>query len=406
MLSNVIPQKKKILFLSSWLPFPPNNGSKLRIYNLLCGLSKSYDIVLIYLNANSSIEKPSVELQSICQEIYAISAKPFNPRSMKARLGFLSLVPRSIVDTFSHEIASKIREIVAEKKPDLAIASQLGTAIYYDSFNGLPAVFEEVEIGLFYERFRYAPSLPEKYRNGLTWWKHRHYLKKLINYYQKCTVVSEKEKNLLVKMGCKDTDIEVIDNCIDITAYREINEKPQPDTLIFTGSFSYYPNYEAVVWFLEDIYPRIKLRIPSLKLIITGDPANRQLPVAKDVYQTGYVEDIRPWIASAWISVVPILSGGGTRLKILEAMGLHTPVVTTYKGAEGLEIEHNSNILIADNPVEFSECIIKLLTDPYLRQSLADQAYQLVQKKYEWSVVLPRFCYLIEMMVKEHYRGL
>jgi glycosyltransferase involved in cell wall biosynthesis len=265
-----------------------------------------------------------------------------------------------------------------------------------------PALFEEVEIGLFYDSYKNAESFIRRSRNRLTWMKHRRYLENLLRSYQACTVVSDREKQLLLNLDPNNTIIEIIPNCININGYQEIRQIPLSDTLIFTGSFSYYPNYQAIVWFLEKVFPQIQAYCPSIKLMITGNHGGRPIPPTSNVTLTGYVEDVRPLIARSSVSVVPIISGGGTRLKILEAMALHTPVVTTHKGAEGLDVKHGLNILIADTPDEFAGNIIKLLNDPDLQQKLSNNAYQLVQEKYEWSIVMPKFINLVESTISKY----
>ena len=399
-------RKKNILFLSSWFPIPADNGSKLRIYNLLRGLSNYYDVSLISFDDSPNSDRNPGEIESICIEVKTIPFKRFNPKSFKARLGFLSLTPRAFIDTYSHEMAQRIKDTIAIQKPDLVIASQLGTALYRQIFKMQPALFEEVEIGLFYDCFKNAESFIGRLRNRLTWMKHRRYLANLLRSYQACTVVSEREKQLLLNLDPNNTITEIIPNCININDYQEIRQIPQSDTLIFTGSFSYYPNYEAIFWFLEKVFPQVQAHCPLIKLVITGNHGGRPIPPTRNVTLTGYVEDVRPLIASSAISVVPIISGGGTRLKILEAMALHTPVVTTHKGAEGLDVKHGLNILIADTPDEFAGNIIKLLNDPDMRQRLANNAYHLVQEKYEWSVVMPRFINLVESTIsKYNFKG-
>jgi glycosyltransferase involved in cell wall biosynthesis len=158
------------------------------------------------------------------------------------------------------------------------------------------------------------------------------------------------------------------------------------------------PNDDAMVWFLREIFPRVQAKLPALRLTITGDHGNRPLPPspAGKVTLTGFVDDVRPLIAQSYISLAPIRFGGGTRLKILEAMALRTPVVATSKGAEGLDVEHNEHLLIADTPQAHAEAILRLLQEPGLRQRLADKAYQLIRQKYDWSVVTPRFLELVE----------
>jgi glycosyltransferase involved in cell wall biosynthesis len=128
-----------------------------------------------------------------------------------------------------------------------------------------------------------------------------------------------------------------------------------------------------------------------VRLTITGDDAGKTLPAAANVLRTGFVEDVRPVIARAAVSIAPIFTGGGTRLKILEAMALRTPVVSTTKGAEGLDIEHGRHLLIADTAEVFADAVLSLLRDAQFRQGLAERAYQLVTEKYDWAAVMPLF---------------
>jgi glycosyltransferase involved in cell wall biosynthesis len=151
-----------------------------------------------------------------------------------------------------------------------------------------------------------------------------------------------------------------------------------------------------MVWFLEQVYPLVKAQVPSAKVMVTGNHANRVLPRAADAIFTGHVEDVRPLIASATASIAPMLAGGGTRLKILEAMALGTPVVTTRKGAEGLDVRPEVDILIGDAPEEFARHVVRLLREPGVRQKLSDAAFQLVKERYDWSVVMPRFLAVAE----------
>jgi polysaccharide biosynthesis protein PslH len=384
----------RILFLSRWLPWPANNGSKLRIYNLLRGLSKEYEINLIIFDDQLSDSALAPEIKTICREVRTLYRRPFRPNSIRGRLGFLGLTPRSITDTYSHEMARTIRSTISEWKPDLVIASELDTAIYQQFFGDLPALFEEVEVGLVAGRYAKSKSTLEHVRNGLTWWKHRRYLANLSRKFQACTVVSENEKKLLMQIN-PETKIEVVPNCINFADYQEVQQLPEPDTLIFSGSFKYYPNYEAVSWFLGNVYSKIHAIRPNVHLVVTGDHANLPLPNACNVVLTGFVDDVKSTIARSWVSLAPILSGGGTRLKILESMALGVPVVSTTKGAEGLEVKNEKHILIADTPEEFSAAVLRLLSEPGLRERISADANQLIKEKYDWKVVFPRFIDLI-----------
>jgi glycosyltransferase involved in cell wall biosynthesis len=151
-----------------------------------------------------------------------------------------------------------------------------------------------------------------------------------------------------------------------------------------------------MTWFLAEVYPRIQAQVTDVRLLITGDHADLPLPPTDNLTLTGFVDDVRPLVAAASISLVPIRVGGGTRLKILEAMALHTPVVATTKGAEGLDVQHGDHLLIADTPESFAQAVLRLLGDPALRQKLADNGYQLVRERYDWAAVMPTFLNLIE----------
>jgi glycosyltransferase involved in cell wall biosynthesis len=137
-----------------------------------------------------------------------------------------------------------------------------------------------------------------------------------------------------------------------------------------------------------------------VQLAITGDHGNLPLPQASNITLTGRVKDVRPLIASSWISLAPIFEGGGTRLKILEAMALGTPVVATSKGAEGLDFEVGRHLFVADAPRDFADAVCRLLKDPGLRRRLSEQASRLVTEKYNWSAVMPRFLSLVERVAR------
>ncbi len=386
----------RILFLSRWYPYPPDNGSKLRIYNLLRGLAQHHQVTLLSFADQPDVDARASEVHALCREVHVIPWKAFAPGSWRARLGFFSLAPRSAVDTFSPEMAQHIRQTLSAQDYDLVIASQWPMAGYGHYFRDIAALFEEVELGVLYEEFARASSAWRRFRHGLTWTKHRAYLARTLRHFKACTVVSAQERQLFSKVAPGYQTVEVIPNCINLADYGDVPKVPQPNSLIFTGSFRYFANHDAMTWFVQEVYPRIRARVPEVRLTITGDHANSPLPPADNITLTGFVDDVRPLIASASISLVPIRVGGGTRLKILEAMALGTPVVTTSKGAEGLDVKHGEHLLVADRPEAFAEAVIRLLGDAALRQSLVNQAHQLVRERYDWAAVMPDFLDLVE----------
>jgi glycosyltransferase involved in cell wall biosynthesis len=186
------------------------------------------------------------------------------------------------------------------------------------------------------------------------------------------------------------SDVAVIPNAVDVAAYGGVYGKPCFSTAIFSGALTYSANYDALRYLLTDVYPTIKRAVPEFVLRVTGRTVGVELgrlPSRSGVEYTGYLPDIRPLVAQSWMSLVPLRLGGGTRLKILEAMVLGTPVVSTAKGADGLDVTDGEDILVGDSPAAFASRAIDLLKSPELRSRLAAAGRRLVESKYDWRVV-------------------
>jgi len=394
----------RILFISRWYPDPPVNGSKLRILNLLRILASRHEVTLVSMTEPGEPAQ-SRTLAAICRNVHTVTRKPFEMGSAQARLAFFSPRPRFVVDTWSDTLADLLRELVESERFDAVIASQFDTAVYAECFSGLPALFEELELGVMHGQYASAQGGARRLRSSLTWSKHRRYLGGLLRNFAACTVASEAERKLLQRSVPGFNAIEVVPNGVRLSDYRGVVARPEPGRLIFTGAFTYRANYDAASWFVGAVYPRIRERFPDARLTITGDHAGLPLPPAPEVTLTGFVPDIRPLIAGAWVSVVPMRQGGGTRLKILEAMALGTPVVATRKGAEGLDAEPGRHLLIADDPDEFAAATAHLLAEPELRSYLADNARKLLESRYDWPQIAPRFLDLVDDVIAGDLRA-
>jgi polysaccharide biosynthesis protein PslH len=391
----------KILFLSRWFPTPADNGSKIRILNLLQGLALEHELTLLSF-AEPKDEENVPALKDICRKVVLAPWREFNPKTFRAVLGFGDPRPRSIVDTYSKQMEQRIiTELAARPAYDLVIASQLTMASYQAHFGGLPALFEELELAAHFNRYTTARPGLSKLRHWTSWFKLQSYLSRLLSGYKAVTVVSEKEKQIVSRVAPARTPVHVIPNCLDVSNYPATFAKSETPALIFTGSFAYAPNYEAVCFFLEKIFPLVLEKMPQVRLKITGSPAGRVLPaglLSRQVEHAGYVPDIKPVIGASWVSVVPLLEGGGTRLKILEAMALGTPVVSTRKGAEGLDAQTGQDLFIADSPQEFANSILSLLAEPALRDRFSRNGRRLVEQAYNWKAVMPGFLEIVEQI--------
>lgn len=384
----------RILFLSRWFPDPPDNGAKLRILNLLRGLAGEHEVHLLSF-ADDPAAVNLKTLETFCRSVTAVQWREYQPGSRRALLGLFDPLPRSLVDTHSPEMEQEIRRALDRKTFDLVITSQWQMTAYRHQFAGLPALYEEIEIGVLHGQVARAASAAARLRAGLTWRKHHRYLLDLLSGGQPCTVVSEQEKQLLAGV-VRPAVIHVIPNGVALDEYARINETPLPDSLIFTGSFRYRPNHEAMLWFIQQVLPRIQAQVPGVRLTITGDAAGLALPENSCVTHAGFVEDVRPRIARSWVSIAPLQVGGGTRLKILEAMALGTPVVSTGKGAEGLAARHGVHLAIADSADDFARQTVTVLLDAALRERLSVNGRELIRTRYDWRVILPEFLKVVD----------
>jgi polysaccharide biosynthesis protein PslH len=387
----------KILFLSRWFPFPVNNGSKIRVHNLLRGLSQVHEVVLLSFYDPREVSLDEVRKYPYCSQVQVVPWKSFNFHTWRSDLGLFSSTPRSLLDTYSPEMEVLIRQTISSQKIDMIIASQLTMASYFPAFAGLPAIFEEVELGLYVDLAFHRGSWISRLRRRLTWFKLKKYFLSLLEAFDACTVVSEQEGDIFTRtFPVFRQKVEVFPNCLRVEDYQSASPVPVKYQLIFSGSFRYRPNYQAMLWFLNEVYPLVLEQIPDVSLVVTGDPDNLPLPDLKNVTLAGYVDDIKSLIVSCSLSIVPLWYGGGTRLKLLEALALGTPVVATSKGAEGLHVQHGENILIADQPDQFAAHVIRLLNDADLRKRLSANGRQLVHEQYNWRTILPKFLRLVE----------
>jgi glycosyltransferase involved in cell wall biosynthesis len=382
----------RILFLSRWFPFPPDNGSKIRIFNILRQLAERHEVALVAFGDPRDCDDLQARraLREFCSSVEVVRYREFRPSSVQATLGLFSRQPRSFVDTFSPEMARAICDARERERPDLVIASQLQLVPYALSIEGIPAVLEELELTTFRDAVRRAGPIGSRVRASLTWLKLTDYLRRVLPRFAACTVASPAEQAILRQALPEYHAVSVIPNALDLSRYAGDFGSPQPDTLIFSGALAYHANLDALRYFLADAYPLVRRAIPNVRLRVTGD--NRavdlsRLPDLAGVEFTGYLDDIRPALAQSWASVVPLRLGGGTRLKILEAMALGTPVISTSKGAEGLAVTDGESLLLADSPADFASQVTAVLRSPGLREHLARGGRQLVAGSYDWRAV-------------------
>ncbi|HYH46617.1 MAG TPA: glycosyltransferase, partial [Thermoanaerobaculia bacterium] len=218
----------------------------------------------------------------------------------------------------------------------------------------------------------------------------------LLARLDRCLVCSEQEAELLAGWGIGH--VTVVPNGVDTGYFRPAGTPPAAGEragtgarLLFTGAMDYRPNEDGAQWFLDEVWPALRERLPGVAWTIAGknpSEALRQKAEPQGVELTGFVDDIRPWFERAEVFVVPLRIGGGTRLKILEAMAMGLPVVSSRVGAEGIEAREGEEIVLADTPAEMVQALAALAGDPARRAELGRRGRALVERRYDWSSVL------------------
>lgn len=387
-----------VLFLASWYPFPPDNGSRLRTYHLLRGLAREHDVTLVALHDPDQSPQTGSEVNEWCRRVIALPRRPYVPSRAQAIAALFSPRPRYLVDTHDPLVQDSIAREFADGTYDVIIASQLSMAAYAASLPHRAKIFDEVEIGIFQDAFVNAQGLARG-RNALTWYKFARYLRGLVSQFSALTVVSEREQARLAGLGIDEKRVHLVPNGVDCESAGYAGQDPEPYTLIYNGATTYHANLDAVRYFVHEILPLVRAVEPRVRFMITGradQVAQNELSEDNVVLFTGYVDDVRPVVRAGSVCVVPLRLGGGTRLKILEAMALGVPVVSTPKGAEGLGLENRVHLLLAESPQDFANATLELLSDRDLRNRLTFAARKHVCQEYDWSKSQERLARVLE----------
>lgn len=399
-----------VLFLSTWFPYPPDNGSKLRAYYLLRALAQKHQVTLLSFAFDTArLDQPG-DLHSLCHDIQVVRVDPFAVNRSGSLRIFLSSRPMSSrpVPGMHQLTASILRSgtfdvVIAstEMMADYALGVPPGTARILEEHNSMTRWMQE--------RYEAALSPLDRTRCWIGWQKRRRYEARYYRHFDLITMVSESDRAATVAtIGEGRSSVEVVPNGVDCYDRRPGLVTPLPDRLVYNGSLTYFANYNAVRHFLRHIFPLIKQQRPQAHLVVTGslqDVDTAGLALDDSVTLTGFVEDVRLPVAQATACVAPILDGGGTRLKVLEAMALGTPVVTTSKGIEGLEVANDEHLLLADDSETFARRTVELLGDADLRRRLAANARRLMEEKYDWQQIGDRFVQLVEQAAAVKQQG-
>lgn len=386
----------KILVLTTKSPYPLYEGRALRTYNLLKQVAQRHEIALLTF-VQTPEEVAGVEhMRQFCAHVDAV---PLYLGSGKWQIfvdvvrELFSSAPLLAVKYRSRTMRAKMRALLAKGDIDLVHLDMLHLGEYLDLARGRPVVLVEhnVESVLLRRRVENTSNPLKKLYLYYQYRKLRNYESRLCRSADHVIAVSDLDAKSLEDLAGRAGMTTSIPNGVDTAYFRYAGAEPAANTLVFVGGFTWFPNYDAIRYFAREILPLVAREIPDVTLTVVGknpdDKGVRELKANPRIRLTGLVEDVRPIIAAAAAYVVPLRIGGGTRLKILDALSMHRPIISTSVGCEGLDVVSGEHLLIADVPERFAAEIIRVLRDPVFAGQLGRAGHALVRHKYEWNVI-------------------
>jgi sugar transferase (PEP-CTERM/EpsH1 system associated) len=389
----------RILVVDEEIPFPLNSGKRIRTFNLLKHLAKKHEIVFICRQheGSDSASPKSLEAAGIKTIVvpHLIRKKSGLPFYYALFANLFSQYPYSVSSHYSKILIDKINQLIHEKPFDLIHCEWTPYAINLMHLFPCHAVVDahNVEADIWRRNYEVEKNTVKKTYIYFQWKKMLRFEQKVFPLFTRAIAVSAPDKSVIANWMPAEK-IHVIDNGVDIEYFAPSQIPQTPNSLIFTGSMDWRPNVDCILYFLDDIWPLVLTKYPDATLTVAGrNPMQNLVDRVSNspaVTLTGTVEDVRPYMDKASVYIVPLRIGGGSRLKILEAMSMKKPVVSTTVGAEGLDVTTDGNILLADTPRDFSAAIIRLFKDSALRNKLAENGRTLVENHYQWKILAGR----------------
>lgn len=386
----------KILVLDEEFPWPLNTGKRIRSYHLHRGLAQRHE--LSYLAFGRRESAGFVELSE--QKMNPVPVEVDLPA--KSGIGFyyrlarnvFSPYPYSVDNHFQPEFAEALENLLRRENYDLVLCEWTPYTRYVLNRSDLRRVVaaHNIEAQIW---VRYAGAQSSRFRRAYLASqavKMERFERRVFGTVEAATAVSESDAETIRGYNHR-LPVEVIDNGVDLEYFRPADDsaRSSPSRLVFTGSMDWRPNQDAAIFFVRRILPLLREQYSGISFTIVGRNPSvsvRDLEKVEGVTVTGTVDDVRPYIAEAFTYVVPLRVGGGSRLKILEALAMRKPVISTTVGAEGLDLRVNEHLLIANEPDEWVEAVGAILKDRDKATALGQSGRRLVEQRYGWPALV------------------
>jgi polysaccharide biosynthesis protein PslH len=388
----------KILLLTQVLPYPPDSGPKVKTWHTIKYLARDprHEITLIsFVRGDQTSELE--HLKKYCARVLAVPIKRSLFLEGKAfLLSFITRRPWMILRDDRKDMRDLIEQEAGAGQFDIIHADQTNMGQFALSIPGGKKVLDTHNaLWVLYKR------LSETTQSRLMCWLLRRDWKLLKNYegwlcsqFDAVIAVSQEDRRALLEANQHKSEIHVIPIAADMEESPMIDRKPGAQHIIHIGTMYWPPNIDGMMWFIHDIFPQIRAVNSGIILDVIGARPPRELlalsSLEDGVNVAGYIEDTTPFLENAAVMVVPLRSGGGMRVKILNALAQGIPIVTTTIGCEGIDVENGKHLLIADTPSEFAQAVIRLIENKDLAEDISLNGRKLIAEKYDYRISLSR----------------
>ena len=384
----------RILTLISKFPWPLTDGAVIRDFNLLREAAKRHEVSLLCFLFKPSDREQFDALRPFCKKIVGLDlVRPKWRTLANAAQSLVTADPFIIREYWRPEMARALEKFVDEERIDVIHSHFLHMSQYVGHKRGAAFVHDAHNLEhILWQRMGSTASNPLKKAFINTQYS------KLVRQQQnvaraseKCVVLSDEDRAEYRRI-CPEADVTTVPNGADVEYWTPRDGAVEPGSILYFGNLSWPPQADAAIYFHNEILPLIRRQVPDVKFYIVGqNPPESVKALASDrVIVTGFVPDMREYVARAAVVVMPLRAGAGTKHRVFQALCMKKPVVCTAVAAEGIALTHGETALLADDPERFASATVSLLQDEALRQRLGERGRQLVLDRYDWRAIYER----------------
>jgi glycosyltransferase involved in cell wall biosynthesis len=382
----------RILFLTETVPFPLDSGGRIKTFHTLRILSREHEVYCHAFIRDEAQRGYARDLQACCHSLVLhLKRRSIVSEARALLIGYGTGTPFLVQRHFDRAVFARLRSLTRERRFDAVYCDHL-SMLEYGRRLDLPIIHDahNVEFEIIRRHAATLPFSPLRAAAAVEWRLLRRYERAL---YPRCALiysVSDVDAESIRRFCGGRNTVTVVPISVDVEGVAPAAPVRAGRELLFVGGLHWPPNADAISYFVDEILPIVRTRLPDAHLTVVGrtdGPGERRLRAASGVTFAGHVPDIEPFFQRSRAMVVPLRSGSGMRVKILDALARGMPTVTTAVGCEGIDATSGRHLLIADTPAAFAADVVRLLTDDALAMNLSRNSRELVERKYAEPVV-------------------